>query len=130
MEVNLMKKLELGSRDEKEERRQDINLVYIPDDMNGAASPTTSTPSSTPSPRRYREREEGLDGLGTEDREMSDIVDSSVAETKEPENKRGANTDDLLNGKSKERSKAQGTADLPGEKQSKMKGKSQQEEPK
>ena len=90
MEVNLMEKLELGCRDEKEEMRQDINLVFIPDDINRAASPATSTPSSTPSPRRYREREGGLEGLGTEDSEMSDIVDSSVAETKEPEDKRGA----------------------------------------
>merc|ERR1711888_528205 len=118
MEVNLMEKLELGSRDDKEERRHDINLVYIPDDMDRAASPATSTPSSTPSPRRYREREGELEGL-TEDSEMSDIVDSSVAETKEPENKRGANTDYLLDGNSKEESKAQGTAELPGGKQTK-----------
>merc|ERR1711888_215249 len=104
MEVNLMEKLELGSRDEKEERRHDIHLVYIPEEMNRADSPATSTPSSTPSPRRYREREGGLEGLGTEDSEMSDIVDSSVADTKEPEDKRGANIEDLLDGKSKKSS--------------------------
>ena len=125
-----MEKLELGSRDDKEERRHDINLVFIPDDMNRAASPATSTPSSTPSPRRYREREGGLEGLGTEDSEMSDIVDSSVAETEEPEDKRGVDIENLLDGKSKERSDTQGTADLPGKKQSKKKGKSKKEEPK
>ena len=130
VEVNLMEKLELESKEEKEVKRQDINLVYIPDDMDGAASPATSTPSSTPSPRRYREREGELEGL-TVDSEMSDIVDSSVAETKEPENKRGANTDYLLDGNSKEGSKAQGTAELPGGKQTKKnKEKDRKEEPK
>ena len=129
MEVDLMEKLELESKEEKEVRRQDINLVFIPDDRDGAASPATSTPSSTPSPRRYREREGELEGL-TEDSEMSDIVDSSVAETKEPENKRGDNTDYLLDGNSKEGSKAQGTAELPGRKQTKTKEKNRKEEPK
>ena len=129
VEVNLMEKLELESKEEKEVKRQDINLVYIPDDMDGAASPATSTPSSTPSPRRYREREGELEGL-TVDSEMSDIVDSSVAETKEPENKRGDNTDYLLDGNSKEGSKAQGTAELPGRKQTKTKEKNRKEEPK
>ena len=127
MEVNLMEKLELGSSVDKERRKHDIQLVFLSEEMNRATSPATSTPSSTPSPRRYREG--GIEGLGTEDSDVSDIVDSSVAETEEPEDKRGVSKETLLDGKSKEGNEPQGTADLPGKRQSKKKGRSIDEEP-
>merc|ERR1711895_266954 len=97
----------------------------LAEEMNRATSPATSTPSSTPSPRRYREG--GMEGLGTEDSDVSEIVDSSVAE--EPENKRGANNDEaLLDGNSKEED-PQGTSDLPGKRQTRKKERTVEEEP-
>ena len=127
MEVSLMEKLELGNSIEKERRKQDIQLVFLAEEMNRATSPATSTPSSTPSPRRYREG--GIEGLGTEDSDVSDIVDSSMAETEEPEDKKGVSKEALLAGNSKEEDKPQGTADLPGKRQSKKKERRKDEEP-
>ena len=137
MEVSLIEKLEsvgrtitnleLESKRDKERLKYDSHFAFLSEEVDRAASPATSTPSSTPSPNRNREG--GIEGLGIDDSDMSDIVDSSVAETMEPEDKRGDNQETLLDGKSKEKRESQGTADLPGKRQTKKKGKSTEEEP-
>ena len=120
--------LELESKIDNERRKYDSHFAFLTEELDRATSPATSTPSSTPSPDRQREG--GIEGLGIDDSDMSDIIDSSVADTKEPEDKRGDAQETLLDGKSKEKGESQGTADLPGKRQTKKKGKSKEEEPK
>ena len=92
--------LELESKTDKERRKYNSHFAFLTEEIDRATSPATSTPSSTPSPDRQREG--GIEGLGIDDSDMSDIIDSSVADTKEPEAKRGDTQKTLLDGKSKE----------------------------
>merc|ERR1712002_1317368 len=109
-----------GTRQKSGELENTGYHTFMVHEMDRATSPTTSTPSSTPSPNRYRDgriRDSELDDSG-----MS-MIDSSVAETLKPENKMEESEGSVLDGKSMEKKKeAQDTSDLSGEETGRMTG--------